>query len=72
MVLMHNTSITHLVDANQRSVELPVVSTNGNTVFVKAPPNGNVAPPGPYTVFVNKQGSGGLVPSVGKPIFVGS
>jgi Galactose oxidase-like, Early set domain len=70
VVLMHNTSITHLVDANQRSVELPVVAANGNTVFVKAPPDGNVAPPGPYTLFVNKQGNGGLVPSKGRSVFV--
>jgi galactose oxidase-like protein len=70
VMLMHNTSLTHLVDANQRAVELPVVSTSGNTAFVKAPPNGNVAPPGPYTLFVNKHGSGGLVPSAGKSVFV--
>jgi Domain of unknown function (DUF1929) len=70
VMLMHNTSITHLVDANQRAVELPIVATNGNTVLVKAPPNGNVAPPGPYTLFVNKQGSGGLVPSKGESVFV--
>jgi hypothetical protein len=70
VVLMRNTALTHLVDANQRAVELPIVSTSGNTAFVKSPPNGSVAPPGPYMVFVNRQGSGGLVPSRGAPVFV--
>jgi len=70
VMLMRNTSITHLVDANQRAIELPVVGRNGDTVSVKAPPNGNVAPPGPYMVFVNRQGSGGLVPSHGAQVSV--
>ena len=40
------------------------------TVTVATPPNGNIAPPGPYMLFVNgKAADGSLVPSVAKQLF---
>ncbi|HJR25740.1 MAG TPA: galactose oxidase early set domain-containing protein [Acidimicrobiales bacterium] len=70
IVLMRNTAITHLVDGDQRAVVLPVVSREGATLTVKAPPTPSVAPPGPYLLFVNRQGDDGPIPSVGRQVFV--
>ncbi|MEA2477747.1 MAG: hypothetical protein QOC87_1946 [Actinomycetota bacterium] len=70
VVLVRNTSLTHLVDGDQRSVVLPVIARAGHTIVVKTPPNGNVAPPGPYLLFVNQKTDKGLVPSVGRQTFL--
>ncbi len=43
---------------------LDVVRQRGTLVLVKAPPNGAVAPAGPYMLFVNESTSAGPVPSV--------
>lgn len=71
VVLVRNTSITHLVDGDQRNVELEVLHRAGNTVTVAAPPNGNVAPPGHYMLFVNKKTDKGAIPSVSQQVVVG-
>lgn len=71
VVLVRNTSITHLVDGDQRNVELKVLRRAGKTVTVAAPPNGNVAPPGQYMLFVNKKSDEGPVPSVSEQVVVG-
>jgi hypothetical protein len=71
VVLVSNPSVTHLVDPNQRNVVLPVLSRNGNVLTVKSPPSANVAPPGPYMLFVNKQMPKGLEPSPSKQLFLG-
>lgn len=71
MVLVSNPSFTHLVDPNQRNVVLPVVARNGDTLTVKAPPSADVAPPGPYRLFVNQQTSRGLQPSRSTQLFIG-
>ncbi len=71
VALVRNSAITHIVDADQRTVMLRVLHRKGNTVTVATPPSGNVAPPGPYMVFVNrKDGKGRLVPSKAKQLFV--
>jgi hypothetical protein len=66
VVLTRNTAITHLVDANQRAVELPFTQ-NGANLQVSSPPDGAVAPPGPYMLWVIKDG----VPSVARQVNVG-
>lgn len=71
VVLVSNPSVTHLVDANQRNVVLPVVGRRGNVLSVKAPPSANVAPPGPYLLFVNRQTPHGLQPSRSRQLFLG-
>jgi hypothetical protein len=53
-------------------VTLPVLSRSGNSITVAAPPNGAVAPPGPYMLFVNKTDDQGPIPSVSKQLFVGN
>jgi hypothetical protein len=71
VVLVRNPSVTHLVDADQRNVVLKVLSRQGSTLRVAAPPSGAVAPPGPYMLFVNRSDATGLVPSVSRQVFVG-
>jgi hypothetical protein len=71
VVLVRNTAMTHLVDADQRAVELPVVERTDTSVIVTAPPRPEVAPPGPYLLFVNRSVDGELVPSVGVQTSVG-
>jgi hypothetical protein len=68
VVLVRNPTETHLVDDDQRNVLLRVVGLSGNRLTVAAPPNGNVAPPGPYMLFANRKTTKGPVPSVAKQL----
>jgi hypothetical protein len=62
-VLMAPGSVTHGFDQGQRAVKLAINNKSGNTLTLTAPPNGRVAPPGYYMLFVvSNQG----VPSVAK------
>jgi hypothetical protein len=65
VALMRNSAITHLVDGDQRSVKLPVVERTDDAVFVRTPPRPEVAPPGPYLLFLNQKVGDQVVPSVG-------
>ncbi len=69
--LVRNTAITHVIDADQRQVVLPVVKRAGQTLTVKSPPSGDVAPAGPYMLFVNGKSDKGAVPSEAKLLMVG-
>ena len=62
VVMMRNGSSTHAFDMDQRYVGLSFTFTPGSGVLnVTAPPNGNIAPPGYYMLFIlNNAG----VPSV--------
>lgn len=71
VVLVRNPSVTHIVDGDQRTVELPVTKRAGNNVWVRRPPNANIAPPGPYMLFVNRRTSAGTIPSKSQQLFVG-
>ena len=68
---MRNTAITHLVDGDQRSIELRIARRADGTLTLAAPPSGKVAPPGPYLLFLNERTPRGLIPSVAKQVFVG-
>lgn len=70
VVLVRNSAITHIVDADQRTVELPIVSHQGRRVKVHLTDNNNVAPPGPYMLFANAKSAKGPIPSVAKQLFV--
>lgn len=66
VVLVRNTAQTHLIDGDQRTVELPIVDRQGSNSKVAVTDNANVLPPGPYLIFANKRAADGtLVPSVG-------
>jgi hypothetical protein len=71
VALMRNTALTHLIDGDQRSVELPIVARDGDTLTVAEPPRAAVAPPGPYELFVNEKTAKGLIPSHARQEFVG-
>lgn len=70
VILMRNTALTHLIDGDQRAVELPVVARRGRRLTVAAPPSAMVAPDGPYLLFVNRDDADGPVPSKGRQVFV--
>ncbi|MEQ1472387.1 MAG: choice-of-anchor D domain-containing protein, partial [Candidatus Acidiferrum sp.] len=66
VVLMKNGSVTHAFDMDQRMVGLAFTAGSG-VLTVTGPPNGNVAPPGYYMLFVlNNAG----VPSVANSLRV--
>ncbi|MEX2196445.1 MAG: galactose oxidase-like domain-containing protein [Thermoleophilaceae bacterium] len=71
VVLVRNHSTTHVIDPDQRSVVLRVLGRDGNRLEVAMPPDRNVAPAGPYMLFVNRGGDSGPVPSVAKQLMLG-
>ncbi|MGH8908040.1 MAG: galactose oxidase-like domain-containing protein [Egibacteraceae bacterium] len=70
VMLVRRTSLTHLVDGDQRTVELPILSRGNGELTVAAPPDGAVAPPGDYMLFINRGTGQDLVPSVSVPVRV--
>ena len=71
VVIVRNPSVTHIVDGDQRTVELPIVVARRQPRPRPAPADANVAPPGPYMLFVNRRTPDGLIPSKARQIFVG-
>lgn len=68
--LIRRTASTHVIDADQRAVALPIVGRTSGAVQVRLPASAAVVPPGPYMLFVNRSTSSGLVPSASKPVTV--
>lgn len=52
VALIRAGSVTHSTNNDQRYVGLQITARSGNTLTVAAPPNGNVAPPGYYMLWV--------------------
>ena len=52
VALIRNGSVTHSTNNDQRYVGLRIRNRNGNTLEVDGVPNGNVAPPGYYMLWV--------------------
>ncbi|MFN2525311.1 MAG: galactose oxidase-like domain-containing protein, partial [Actinomycetota bacterium] len=71
VVLMRLPAVTHITDADQRAVELDSRSHRPGSVTVEAPPNGKVAPPGYYYVFILTNAGQGLTPSNARIVRVG-
>jgi hypothetical protein len=63
VMLVRNTALTHTVDGDQRTVELPITSRAGGSLQVSVPSSSAVLPPGPYMLFINKRTAKGLQPS---------
>jgi hypothetical protein len=70
VMLARNPADTHLVDADQRMVQFPVVGHTHNSVTVATPPTASVAPPGPYMLFIDAARAQGLEPSKAAQVFV--
>lgn len=72
VVLHYNGFITHNLHMGQRMIVLDTTGwqagATAQTLTVTMPPNGNVAPPGPYVVYVLVDG----VPSFGQFVSVGT
>jgi hypothetical protein len=66
VVLVRRTDLTHLIDGDQRSVVLRVVSRTGAALKVQMPREPAVVPPGEYMLFVVTDG----IPSVSSPVSV--
>ena len=62
VVLMRPGAVTHAFNMAQRYVGCAIVGAGGASVQAVAPPDGNVAPPGHYLLFVV---DGGRIPSEG-------
>jgi hypothetical protein len=75
VVLVRNPAMTHLTDGDQRTVELRITGRDDDEVTA-AVPNGNVVPPGPYMLFVERpvtvNGAHKWIPSVSRQVFVGA
>jgi hypothetical protein len=68
-MLVRYTDTTHLVDADQRAVQLPIVTRTGGGLQVRFPDSAAVLPAGPYMLFISKTASDGtVVPSTSTPI----
>lgn len=52
VVLSRLPSLTHVIDADQRSVELPIVQRNASEIVVQAPASRAVLPDGYYYLFL--------------------
>ncbi|MFL5403924.1 MAG: galactose oxidase-like domain-containing protein [Gemmatimonadales bacterium] len=67
--LIRLSSVTHSFNQSQALYPLTFSQVSSNTLQATAPPNANVAPPGPYMLFLlNELG----VPSLAKFVMVGS
>ncbi len=69
--LIKTPSPQHIIDSEQRILELPFSSAGDGTLAAVAPPNGVAAPPGWYYLIVNRKTAQGPVPSVARMVQVG-
>lgn len=58
---------THSTNTDQRFVELVILGKESNAIYVEAPDNGNIAPPGNWMLFLLSKGK----PSVAATILLG-
>lgn len=70
VLLVRNPAVTHLVDADQRTVELPITKVVGDELHVQMPSNPAVLPPGPYYLFIDTGTGSNLVPSTALQMMV--
>ncbi|HEX6489465.1 MAG TPA: galactose oxidase early set domain-containing protein [Candidatus Dormibacteraeota bacterium] len=69
VLLVRNPAITHLVDGDQRTVELNF-TRDGDALHVQMPSNPAVLPPGPYYLFIDEGSGSNLIPSTANQVFV--
>jgi hypothetical protein len=67
-MLIRLSSVTHAFNASQLAYPLTFTATSSTSLTAVAPRNGNLAPPGPYMLFLI---SGAGVPSVAKMVTLG-
>jgi hypothetical protein len=69
--LIKTPSPQHVIDPDQRALELTFTATGADSLEVAAPPTGVAAPPGYYYLVVNRKTDQGPVPSVARMVHVG-
>jgi hypothetical protein len=52
VVLLRPASVTHHTDAGARYIKIPILSRTASRLTLRAPANGNIAPPGYYMAFI--------------------
>lgn len=62
-VLMRAGAVTHGFNMSQRAIECEITGVGANSITIQSPPNGNIAAPGHYLLFIL---DGNRVPSVGR------
>ncbi|MGH9035404.1 MAG: galactose oxidase-like domain-containing protein [Acidimicrobiia bacterium] len=70
VVLVRLGSPQHSIDSDQRTVRLAFTRHSGR-LAVSAPPNGAVAPPGSYYLFLNLMTRRGPIPSMARVVRIG-
>lgn len=70
VVLVRRTTLTHLVDGDQRNVELAIVGRSGGSLQVRMPAEQAVVPPGQYMLFIVRSDDEGKTPSTSLPVRV--
>lgn len=70
-MLVRNGATTHVWDSNERAIVLDVEARGDGTLTFVAPPDGDVATPGPWMLFLRVQADEGLVPGIAKTVMVG-
>jgi Domain of unknown function (DUF1929) len=63
VVLVRPGAVTHGFNMSQQLVECAITSTTPTEVQAQSPPSGDIAPPGPYLLFIL---TAGRVPSTGR------
>lgn len=71
VVLSRLPAVTHVIDADQRSVELKFKASR-NTLRAEVPSNPNLTPPGYYYLFILGDNGEGLTPSNARIVKVGN
>lgn len=70
VLLVRRTAATHVIDADQRAVVLPIVGRTAGSLTVRMPASSAVVPPGPYMLFVSVGSPSGRVPSRSRAVTV--
>ncbi|MDQ3944184.1 MAG: DUF1929 domain-containing protein, partial [Actinomycetota bacterium] len=70
VVLIRLGSPQHIIDSDQRTIRLAYTRHSGR-LSVTAPPNGAVAPPGYYYLFLNLMTRRGPIPSMARVVKIG-
>jgi hypothetical protein len=63
VALLRPASVTHHTDAGARYIKIPILSRTASRLTLRAPADGNIAPPGYYMAFIV---NGNNVPSIAR------
>ncbi|HLF41525.1 MAG TPA: galactose oxidase-like domain-containing protein, partial [Acidimicrobiia bacterium] len=70
VVLIRLPSPEHIIDSDARTVRL-AFTRRSNGLDVVAPPDGTIAPPGYYYLFINQSTRRGIIPSMARVVRIG-